>query len=172
MNKMANTRKLVSFAKTGKKPSEAKKSVDEKPLTPAEERDAKAKQKVEELLSDVILEPKKEDAFELENDENNDNVEWLSEQVATLTSSNEQLRSELEIAKEDYRKIFDENQKLRSNVSIPHVSNDGVLVLFNELQGNYLKYPQQTRNSTTVFVRYILDRMLAIFPETKKIRKF
>lgn len=169
---MASTKKLMSFAKTGKKSSEAKIPAEVKQLTPAEERDVKAKQKVEELLSDVNLTPKKDDDVLEFDDSKPQDVEWLSEQVTALTSENELLRSEVEVAKNDYRKIFDENQKLRANVNIPHVSNDGVLTLFNELQGNYLKYPQQTRNSTTVFVRYMLDRMLDLFPETKKIRRF
>lgn len=170
---MANAKNLVSFAKKGKKTSEEQIPA-EKSLTPAEERDIKAKQKVEELLEDVNLEPKKsEDVLELDETKGKD-AEWLSEQVTALTSENEILKSELEVAKTDYRKIFDENLKIRSGAGIPAVNapNNGALMLFNELQANYLKFPAQTKDKTTVNVRYLLNRMCDLFPEVKQIKKF
>jgi len=66
---------LVKLAKGGKntktKPATkpAVKNVEEKPLTPEEERDLKAKQKVKELLSDVLLVPPTSDeVLELEEE--------------------------------------------------------------------------------------------------------
>lgn len=176
---MANTKSLINFAKAGgkNKTQDAKKPVEkkvEKPLTAEEERDLKAKQKVEELLGDVNMSPKKDDElFEMET-ESPKNVEWFTEQITALSAENEVLRDESQIAKADYRKIFEENQRLRSGAGIPasNAPNNGAIILFGELQNNYLRYPTHTRNETNVNVRYLLNRMSELFPEVSKIRKF
>jgi len=177
---MANTKNLISFAKAGgkNKPQDAKKPVEkkvEKPLTAEEERDLKAKEKVKELLGDVNMSPKKDDdeLFEMET-ESPKNIEWFTEQITALSAENELLKNELQIAKADYGKIFNENQRIRSGAGIPasNASNNGVTVLFSELQNNYLKYPANTRNETNVNVRYLLNRMSELFPEVSKVRKF
>ena len=56
---MAKAQNLVKLAKGGDK--KTKPPVDEKPLSPLEERDKKAKQKVQELLDGFDLAPKKDD---------------------------------------------------------------------------------------------------------------
>jgi hypothetical protein len=173
---MANTKNLINFAK-GKdkktKPPTAKKSTEKKPLSPEEERDLKAKETVNKLLEGVEFTPKNDDvSFEIEEAEQPKNVEWLTEQVNALTSENELFKNELAIAKADYTKIFEENQRIRSGAGIPHVANDGVLVLFDELQNNYLRYPPNIVNQTNVNVRYLLNRMCELFPEVNKIKKF
>lgn len=165
---MANTKNLISFAKKGGKgDKEENVKSSETPLTPEEERDLKAKQKVNELLSDVDLNPKKEELIEMESEPQPKDVEWLSEQVTALTAENDVLKSELEIAKNDYAKL----QSARP-ATISSASNDAAFVLFKELQDNYLKYPSQARNQTTVNVRYMLNRLCQLFPEFNKIKKF
>ena len=106
---------LVKLAKGGGKKATAEKPVEkvvEKTLTPEEERDLKAKQKVTELLKDVDLTaPKKEDdLLEVDNDAVKSG-EWLEEQVTLLSEKNEILRTELAQAKEDYAKLFQQLQK-------------------------------------------------------------
>lgn len=176
---MANTKNLINFAKGKDKKAKsptAKKSTEKKPenkpLSPEEERDLKAKETVNKLLEGVEFAPKNDDvSFEIEVEQPK-NVEWLTEQVNALMSENELFKNELAIAKADYTKIFEENQRIRSGAGIPHVANDGVLVLFDELQNNYLRYPPNIVNQTNVNVRYLLNRMCELFPEVNKIKKF
>src|SRR5690606_960312 len=97
---------LVKLAKSSneikKKTTAVKKTTKvEKVLTPEEERDLKAKQKVNELLKDVDLVPKKESDTLLELDEEakeNKGIDWLEEQLTALSDENAKLKSELEVA--------------------------------------------------------------------------
>lgn len=92
---------LVKMAKgfdrnivTSKTEKSVEDKVSEKTLTHDEERDLKAKQKVEELLHDVSLTPEKNNDL-LDVDEPK-GVEWLTEQVDALTAENELLKNDLE----------------------------------------------------------------------------
>lgn len=169
---MTERKNIVKLAKGGgKKPTPAKKPAEKK-LTPAEERDIKAKEKVKQLLQDVPLVPKEKDEVILEIDENPDgekNVDWLGEQVATLTAENESLKIEIDVAKVDYKKIFDELQRIKSGAAV--VADERIFPIFNELQNEYLRYPAEVRNQTQVNVKYLLDKFIQIFPETKKLVK-
>jgi len=165
---------LIKLAKgTPKKAETAKKPVEEKKLTPAEERDLKAKAKVEELLQDVSLTPqsKAEEESLIELDEPK-GMEWLTEQVTALTAENDVLKAELVTAKEDYRRIFEELQRFKSGAGVADVSSDSILALFAELQTEYLRYPPEIMNQTKVNVKYLLDKLAYLFPVVKKIKKF
>jgi hypothetical protein len=178
---------LIGLAKGGNKkpvPLPTKpvvKKVAEKKLTPAEERDLKAKAKVEELLQDVNLSPNpKEDLIEI--DENHVDTppssEWLEEQVTLLTANNELLRSELVLAKDDYSRLFQENQQLKSGAGI--VSNDGavaakVIELFNELQDNHIKLGTDMNTGIgnfRIFCPGFLNRMIVFFPFLTNHRRY
>ena len=172
---------LISLAKSGNKSTPTKKIVEkvaEKPKTPAEERDIKAKAKVEELLQDVQLTPdKKEDLLELEKEEvEAPGAEWLEEQVSLLSEQNDSLRSELALAKADYSKIFEENQRIRNGTG----SNDGavaakVIELFNELQDNHIKLgtnPNTGVGNFRIYCPGFLNRMITFFPFLATARRY
>jgi len=175
---MTDKKKLIILAKGGnKKVATAKKPVEkmeEKKLTPTEERDLKAKQKVEELLQDVSMSPMKEEETLIELDEPK-GTEWLSEQVSALTAENEVLKGELLAAKNDYKKVFEENQKIRSGNSnnlVNETITQNILILFNELQNNKLGHNPERTIWTIVNVDHVLKQMLSLFPFTANYKKF
>jgi hypothetical protein len=168
---------LINLAKGNNDEKSSKKTEN---LTPEEERDLKAKQTVNELLQDVKILPSNDDKLlEIENDskENNGGNEWLSEQVDVLTQENEKLRQETEIAKEDYARIFAENQRLKNNLG---VVDEGaikikIIELFNELQNNYISMGVNPMTNTPNFVIYFpafLERMVMFFPFLGDKRKY
>jgi len=174
---------LVKLAKGGKntktKPATkpAVKKVEEKPLTPEEERDLKAKQKVKELLSDVpLVPPTSDEVLELEEEKKEvEGVDWLTEEVTKLTAENEQLKA-------DYSKLFEENKRLKGVSKVPidtPVDEDAVKVnlvkLFNELQANYLRNPGVSQFGTPNFIIYpvaFMERMVMFFPFLGKEKKY
>lgn len=172
---MAN-KNLVKLAKGGDKkvavPQKPVEKVEEK-LTPAEERDLKAKQKVKELLEDVpMTSPKQEEEKEvlIELDESKDTA-WLSEQVNALIAENELLKGELLVAKNDYKKVFEESQKIRSGAGLTDDSalKASVVKLFNELQVNYMKSPGMSPvypgiPNFTIHPVAFMERMVMFFP--------
>jgi len=178
-----STKNLVNLAKGGGKKPEVKVSkpapkkpevkVVEKPKTPEEERDIKAKQRVEELLNGVDLMPKKEEEQLLEIEQPKEGLEWLEEQVSLLSEQNEFLRSELGVAKADYSKLFEQSQGGRGgNVSSNETVPQNVLIMFNELQNNLLGQNQERTSWSTVNVIHVLNQMLSLFPFTEKYKKF
>ena len=151
---MVETKKgksLASLATGSKKTTPVKITPKEKSVevvkTPDEIRNEKAKAKVEELLEGVsflpteVKEDKADDGLLYISSEASNNIDWLQEQVALLTSENEVLRNEATQAKENYTKIFNENQRIKSGGGIVDdgVLKEGVMKVFHELQSNYLK---------------------------------
>jgi len=176
---MAKKNNLVALAKGGDKKTAAKKPVVkavEKPTTPEEERDLKAKAKVEELLQGVELTPKKDELLEFEA-EPKEGVEWLEEQVTSLSEVNQTLRTELAQAKDDYRRIFEENQRIKTGVGI---QDDGVLKtnvtkLFIELQDAFISMgnnPQTGAPNLIIYPVAFLNKLLAFFPFLKEYKRF
>jgi len=177
---------LVSLAKGGRKPAApAKKPATRKPAAKAaakpktaeEERDLKAKAKVEELLGDIELTPKKkEELLEFVDDASKGGQEWLEEQVTSLSEVNEGLRAELAVAKEDYKKIFEENKKIKSGAGIQDdgTAKTNVIKLFIELQDAFIamgKNPQGVPNLVIYPVAF-LNKLLVFFPFLKEHKKF
>ena len=174
---------LINLAKGGKKASPATKKVAEKkevekPISPAEERDLKAKARVEELLEGVQLTPdKKEDLLELEAPEEKKGAEWLEEQVTLLNEQNEALRSELVLAKDDYSRIFAEMQRFKSGIGIV---GDGeikgqVVNLFEELQANYISRGIDPMTNLPVFeIRPVafMNRLIMFFPFLNQYKRY
>lgn len=172
--------KLISLVKRGRKPGVAKKPEVkvEKPLSLEEERDVKAKARVEELLYgvDLTLKDKEKDVTYGKSEEPK-GMEWLQEQVGLLSSENENLRNEMNVAKEAYSKILSENQRIKTGSG---VINDeeimkGVMTIFHEIQSGYLKNPGATQMGTPSFVIFpaaFLNRMIMYFPFLKKEKRF
>lgn len=146
---MATTKKpnVVNLAKnktTSKKPTISKAKTENKTAT------EKAKEKVQELLSDVNLEKRDKESFELieETPEKIKGAEWLEEQVQKLTEVNEKLNKE--------------NQELRIKDSSS--TEASVIRLFNEFQTEYLKHSPQTMAYTTIYLSALMNKMLGTFP--------
>jgi hypothetical protein len=161
-----------------------------KPLSPDEERNLKAKKRVEELLQDIPLnhtgetvKSKSDDLLEMDIDNSNESKgsEWLSEQVALLTSLNETLQQERDQAVEDYRKIFSEIQNIKGGnyqIDNNHFSNDviniqsndaikeTVIRLFSELQANYVAMmnPQTGKSDLVIYPLAFINRLIMFFP--------
>ncbi len=161
-------------AVTAKKPAE-KKVVEEKP-TPAELRDKKAKEAVKNLLDGVDLTPPKKDEelIELESGPKS-GVEWLEEQMGRLSEENSALKSELELAKVDYSKMFDEYRKLKGGGGVVLSNPDensalkvGVIKLFNEIQANYLAMGK----NFVIVPPAFLNRLIMFFPFLQDEKKF
>jgi len=171
---MAETKNYAKLAKgTAKKSTAAKKPAAKKvvkPKTPAEERDLKAKATVEKLLSNVDLSPSKDELLEFDDDTPKEGQEWLEEQVTLLTQ-------QLEVAKADYTRIFNENQQIKSGVGIQG-SDDvktNVTKLFVELQDAFLamgKDPQTGAPNLIIFPVAFLNKLLAFFPFLKQYKRF
>jgi len=179
--------KLMSLAKGAKKAVvpvvkkvEVKKVV--KKTTPEEERDLKAKETVAKLLEDIPLNPnekvKEQEKSEVASSTQLNDNSWLQEQVEALSSEMELLRTELGEAKENYAKIFAENQRLKngsnsSDVMDSNVVDDSALKqtvvrIFNELQQQHLKLG---RNFVIVPPAF-MNRLIMFFPFLEGEKKF
>ena len=179
---MATNSKLLNLAKgNDKKSPPAKKTsvkLKEIPITPEEQRDLKAKAKVKELLEGVSFEsPKKEEELLEITKEEQHGTDWLQEQVAALSSENELLKFDLTTAKDNYAKIFDENQRIKTGVGIQDdgVLKTGILTIFHEVQSNYVKNPGNTQYGTPNFVIVppaFLNRMIMYFPFLQQEKRF
>lgn len=177
---MATNKNLVKLAKgdTKKAPATKKTAVKKETLTPEEERDLKAKAKVQELLADVTLTPKKEEDELLEiSKEEQQGTDWLQEQVSALSSENQLLKADLAVAKDDYQKILVENQRLKAGVGVQDEGPMKVAVttIFHEIQSNYLKNPGNTQFGTPNFVIVppaFLNRMIMYFPFLQQEKRF
>lgn len=171
---------LVSLAKGGSKSTTAKKPVEkvvEKPKTPEEERDLKAKAKVEELLQGVDFTPKKDDELlEVEPDEDNKSVEWLQEQVTLLGEQAETLRSELAQAKDDYAKVFELYQQVKSGAGIQDNSDvaTNVTKLFIELQNAYIQMGinQTGQSNLIIYPVAFMNKLIDFFPFLANYKRF
>ena len=179
---MATNSKLVNLAKgSDKKSPPAKKTVVKKEvITPEEQRDLKAKAKVKELLEGVSFEPptnkKEDDLLEITKEEQH-GTDWLQEQVAALSSENELLKFDLATAKDNYAKIFDENQRIKTggNIQDDGALKTGILTVFHEIQSNYVKNPGNTQYGTPNFVIVppaFLNRMIMYFPFLQQEKRF
>lgn len=164
--KVSNTNKKIT-EKVQKVAQEVKKT-----LSPEEERDIKAKEKVSQLLEGVDLSIKKSEEIGLSttSSEKRNDLEWLEEQVSRLTEENDKLKSEAQFAKEDYQKIFLAFQELKSGGV---VKNEGdvkvkVVELFNELQDNYMSL----RENFYIHPPSFIERMIKFFPFLQNVKKY
>lgn len=181
---MAKKNDVVGLAKTTKKPA-VKKSVAkrttrkpvakkpvEKKLSLEEERDLKAKAKVEELLQDspIVTLDKSEDLLELEEPikEEPKGIEWLEEQVGLLTQKNEVLTAELDAIKIG-------NQKLKlGDTSTNGEIQKVVIQVFNELQENHIKMGVDNRGigNFRIYCPGFLNRLIKFFPFLEQHKRY
>ena len=174
----AKKENLMKFAKGDDKKAKTpakKKEVAEKVLTPEEERDLKAKEKVATLLEGVDLTLKKggDDLLEIDTPpKENGDYQWLEEQVQKLTEENERLNSEAAVAKADYAKIFETYQQLKNGaVSGSPENGDNrlkVIQLFNEIQANYVSMGK----NFIIHPPSFLLRLIMFFPFLENERRF
>lgn len=164
-------KKLLSLAKK-KKPTNrgAKKTTTKKKPTPKKKTTTptmKAKKRVEELLQDVSLSPQKKE--DNQKPQKKEGIEWLEEQVDLLSKDRESLRKELAQSKEDYEKMFNDNQRLKTNPSKSDVNNIELTVirLFNEIQTNYRNIP-----NLIIEGRAFMEIMVKYFPFLKKEKNY
>lgn len=165
-------------AVTAKKPAE--KKVVETKLSPDQERNLKAKQTVEKLLEKVDLDitsPKKDNEELIELDSGpKSGVEWLEEQIGRLSEENSALKSELELSKADYAKVFDEYRRLKGGGGGVVLSNPdenstlkvSVIKLFNEIQANYVAMGK----NFVIVPPAFLNRLVMFFPFLQDEKKF
>jgi hypothetical protein len=160
-----NTRKPAAK----RKPAAAKKPVAKK-LTPEQERDRKAKEKVAELLKDSPLSETKEELLELEEEPKG--TEWLQEQLPLLTQQIEGLKTELKTEKEMNTVL---TQKLEASGGGDGEVTKGVHMLFDELQANYVnmgKNQQTGAPNLIIAPTAFLNRLIQLFPFLAKKKKF
>ena len=180
---------LMNLAKKGnekKSDPKAKKNEEKKEtkqvavLSPEEERNLKAKEKVNELLKDVDLTLDKDKSEELIEvvDEIDEpvGVEWLEEQLSLLTEQNSALKVELELAKADYAKIFADFQRIKNGGVInDDNTKETVVNLFNEIQAHYFQsgfHPTTGAPNLILYPVAFMNRMIMFFPFLGQYKKF
>lgn len=170
---------LMNLAKSSKKNEVIAKKVEkkkvEKPISPEEERDIKARATVAELLQDVPLTlEKQEKLIEIDNNPSTEDVkskEWLEEQVELLGDSNKNLKAELELAKGDYQRIFADYQKLKQGTNVGSVEGQvaqNVARVFIELQSNYFQHGQNFIIHPVAF----MNRLIMYFPFLQSEKRY
>lgn len=160
----------VGIAKGNTRKPAAKKPAPRK-LTPAQERDLKAKQKVEELLKDSPLSGTKDDLLVLD-DEEPKGTEWLQEQLPLLTQQIETLKTNLQTEK-DKNTIL--TQKVEASGGGDGEVTKKVHMLFDEVQTNYLKMGRNpTTNAPNLVIAptAFLNRLIQLFPFLAKKKQF
>lgn len=180
-NSLINLAKGISTKKPVPTPTKkpvVKKPVPkvvEKPKTKEEVRDEKAKETVEKLLKNVELAPKvevEETEAEAPVAPSGEGVEWLEEQLTALTEENERLRSEANIAKEDYARLFEKMQGGGVNTNAAETILQNVLFFFTEMQDNYLGLNPQGTRFTIAYPERLLPKLIQLFPFLENYRKF
>lgn len=178
---MGKESKLLGLAKENKKPVAAKKSqqpkVVEKPKSPEEVRDEKAKQRVQELLAEVPVLTSLgvvEESQQPQVEEPVHGVDWLEEQVESLSSENQQLRLELETSKYDYSRLYEDFQKRLNGGGqmIDETTKANIVTMFNELQANMLGQNRERTPWTIVNIKYLLGQMISMFPFIEQYKRF
>ena len=161
-------KKMLNLAK--KKPIKKKTTTRKKRTTTEKKKTTtptmKAKKRVEELLQDVSLSPQKNE--DKQKPQKKEGIEWLEEQVELLSNDRENLRKELAQSKDDYEKIFNENQRIKTNPSKSDSNNIELTVirLFNKVQTNYHNIPNLVLEG-----RQFMLEMIKFFPFLKNERK-
>jgi len=165
---MKKEKNLFNLAKGKKKKGRPPKKVanNNEIHDKQEERDLRAKRKVDELLKE--FESLSKVAVQKENIESGKGLSWLEEQIGILTKENERLEKEVSEAKNNYKKIYDDFQK-KSSSSSEEVPN--VVKLFNELQDNYIEHVKAKKRFEIFFPNF-LNLLVDYFPYLNKYRKY
>lgn len=137
-----------------------------------------AKKKVEELLNDVELKPKKEKEDLIELDENPKDIKWLQNQVSILTEQNEKLESEAKEAKENYKKLFQQYEAIKNDTNIESTNmipdsmmKNGIIEEFVAAQDNFLGLNPERRRYSDMKILHFLRRMLKRYEFLNEYKK-
>jgi hypothetical protein len=174
---MATKKKNTNVTKLAKKGT-TKNSKSQSNEENEKDVDAKAKERVQNLLNDVNLTANNENVDTLElNEENVQNLEWLQEQIKNLSEENEKLKKEADEAKENYKKIYsefkDSQNKNNDNELIPDSTiKNGAIDLFKEVQKNYLGQNPEKVRYTEIKLNHLLSKMIKAFPFLKELKQF
>jgi len=150
--------------------------VVEKPKTKEEERDEKAKETVEKLLQGVEFTSIKP-VVEIEEPikaVQGEGVEWLEEQVTSLTEQCDLLKAEANEAKENYARLFQDYQKKGSSSDGlgEETAKQNVLFLFKQLQANMFGQNPQHEVYEFIYIKPLLVQLMQLFPFTEEYRQF
>lgn len=173
--KKSNLSRVAKKSTSTTKNASTKKTTTAKTKPKVENKDDLAKRKVDELLSDLPIDPKKKDDL-LELDESSEvtvdkqSVEWLQEQLGKLAEENEKYKKEAEEAKTNYKKLYENFEKIKEgkNVVTDDELKQNVSTVFNELQSNYMKFGKNFVIAPVAF----MNRLIMYFPFLKKQKKF
>lgn len=125
-----------------------------------------AKQKAEELFSDILTEiaPKKVEAKKVEPKptvQELNSTSWLEEQVQALSEQVETLEQKLADKTLEYQKL------LASKNSAPQVDSNivnGIKLIFDELRNNYEGNNVTRTRYTDAKIKILLDKFVRLFP--------
>jgi hypothetical protein len=172
---------VTKLAKNSSKTNTNKKTTEKK--QESTNIDVKAKERVNKLLDDVNLTPKKGEGdnnlLEL-NEKNVQSLEWLQEQIDKLSTENEKLKKEADEAKENYKKLYADYQannngkanNNKDNLVPDSMLKNGVIDLFTEFQKNFLgQNPQKIRYSE-IKLPHLMNKMIKKFPFLKEMKRF
>lgn len=138
--------------------------------------DVKSKEKINKLLEEVdqgILK-KDEDIIMVDEDKKSSSKsnsnDWLEEQVSKLSDDNERLRIETAEAKENYRKLFEQYENLKSGGQgvkselIPDsLMKNKIIDLFTEFQNNFIGRNQERKRYTQINLQHLMQKFIKNF---------
>ena len=177
---MAKKKSSVVNLATRKKAAEPAAEIVEEVV---EDKVQTAKETVDELLKDVPMEIKSGELLELDETPEGDpnDVEWLTEQLATIGEENDKLRKEAAEAKKNYKKLYEEHQKVNGGATPGDIANPqlvpdseikrGAISLLEEFQSEYLRHPTHTRAHTKISLVALIQKMLGALPFLDEYRR-
>ncbi|MFW5895687.1 MAG: hypothetical protein ACOCT9_02975 [archaeon] len=177
--KKTNVTKLAKNSNSKK--SNTTKKVNENNNNSNNDIDVKAKERVNTLLDDVNLTLKDNESNVLELNKNNiESLEWLQDQIKSLSEENEKLKNEKEEAKTNYKKLHSQYKELidsggdkkQEKELIPDsMLKNGITELFTEFQKNFLgQNPEKTRYSE-IKLKHLMTKMVNKFPFLKEKKR-
>ena len=186
--------KPISNKTTIKNKKNIVKKIEDTKISAEEERNLKAKQTIEKLLEDSPIitlgneinnKPKDNLNNQSDSDLNNQsdsdlnnqsdsdliptnskNIDWLEEQVSTLTN-------ELDLLRNEYVMLLEKQQNMLNGYD--EKIKNSVIVLFNELQQNHISLgvdPNTGIGNFRIYCPGFLNRMIKFFPFLEEIKQF
>ncbi|NJO59677.1 MAG: hypothetical protein HC836_15640 [Richelia sp. RM2_1_2] len=155
--------------------------------TIVKDKDAIARERVEQLLSDVpttLTKSKSNDSEEsedaLESLEKTKSNGWLESQLSALNERNEALEAELHDAKESFKKLSADFSEYRKKAGLPQTDSElqvKIVSLFKKFERQYKgENPEKTKYTSIKFTNHpnnngVLDEFLKSFGDILKKKK-
>ena len=148
MERKSQKKNLATLAKGNtKKPTvKNKKTVDEE-----------AKERINNLTASVKETEKLEETKKEDVKSNIEDIKWLKEQLGVLLKENERLKRE-----------SSENEKKYEDVD----ARKGALILFNEIQNNYLGNNNENKRYSDIKLYHLLEMMVKTFRFLKEKKRY